>query len=55
MQVAREALAVKGFSVAEAAEVSGYASESAFSRTFKKEIGLPPAAFRQSTAGIPAA
>ncbi|MEQ9257678.1 MAG: AraC family transcriptional regulator [Roseovarius sp.] len=50
MQIAREALAERGLSVAEAAEVSGYASESAFSRVFKKEIGLSPAAFRQAGA-----
>ncbi|MCR4265934.1 helix-turn-helix transcriptional regulator [Nitratireductor sp. ZSWI3] len=48
MQIAREALAQRGLSVAEAAEASGYASESAFSRVFKKEIGVSPAAFRQS-------
>lgn len=48
MQIAREALSTRGLSVAEAAEASGYASESAFSRVFRKEIGLPPAAFRQS-------
>ena len=47
MQIAREALSARGLSVAEAAEISGYASESAFSRVFKKEIGLSPAAFRQ--------
>jgi len=41
-------LAARGLSVAEAAEISGYASESAFSRVFKKEIGISPAAFRQS-------
>ena len=51
MQIAREALAARGLSVAEAAEVSGYASESAFSRVFKKEMGISPAAFRQSNAG----
>ena len=50
MQIAREALASRGISVAEAAEISGYASESAFSRVFKKEIGLSPAAYRQSCA-----
>lgn len=50
MQIAREALGTRGLSVAEAAEVSGYASESAFSRVFKKEIGLSPAAFRQGVA-----
>lgn len=48
MQIAREALADRGLSVVEAAEVSGYASESAFSRVFKKEIGISPAAFRRS-------
>ena len=47
MQIAREALSARGLSVAEAAEISGYASESAFSRVFKKEIGVSPAAFRQ--------
>ena len=50
MQIAREALAVRGLSVAEAAEICGYASESAFSRVFKKEIGLSPAAFRHAGA-----
>jgi len=48
MQIAREALAERGLSVIAAAEASGYASESAFSRVFKKEIGLSPAAFRRS-------
>lgn len=48
MQIAHEALVQRGLSVAEAAEISGYASESAFSRVFKKEIGVSPAAFRQS-------
>lgn len=48
MQIAREGLAMRGLSVAEAAEMAGYASESAFSRVFKKEIGTSPAAFRQS-------
>lgn len=51
MQIAREALSVRRLSVAEAAEVSGYASESAFSRVFKKEIGVSPALFRQSGMG----
>ena len=50
MQIAREALATRGLSVAETAEISGYASESAFSRVFKKEIGLSPAAFRVTSA-----
>ena len=50
MQLAREALAARGLSVAEAAEIAGYASESAFSRVFKREVGTSPAAFRQ---GLP--
>lgn len=48
MQIAREGLAKRGLSVAEAAEISGYASESAFSRVFKKEIGFSPAAVRHA-------
>lgn len=47
MQLARDGLANQGMSVAEAAELCGYASESAFSRVFKKEVGVPPAAYRQ--------
>ena len=55
MQIARQALVERRASVAEAAEISGYASESAFSRVFKKEIGLTPAAFRQASADRTAA
>lgn len=55
MQIAREALATRGLSVAEAAEVSGYASESAFSRVFRKEIGMPPATFRLARGEAPRA
>ena len=46
MQIARDALAKDGLSVAETAVLTGYASESSFSRVFKKEIGQSPAAFR---------
>lgn len=49
MQIARDALSTRKLSVADAAEMSGYASESSFSRVFKKEVGLSPATFR--TAG----
>ncbi len=48
MQLARDGLATRGLSVAQAAELSGYASESAFSRVFKKEVRVPPATFRQT-------
>lgn len=46
MQIARNALVERGASVAEAAGLCGYASEAAFSRAFKKELGQPPAAYR---------
>lgn len=49
MQIARDALGTRGLGVAEAAQLSGYASESAFSRVFRKEVGLPPAAFRRQS------
>jgi AraC-like DNA-binding protein len=47
MQIAREALATRQASVADAAEECGYASESAFSRVFKREVGVSPASYRQ--------
>ena len=53
MQIARDALVTRGLSVSEVAELVGYASESAFNRVFRKEVGLPPAAYRQaSTASL---
>lgn len=48
MQLARAALIERDVPVAEVAEIVGYASESAFNRAFRKEVGLPPAAFRQT-------
>jgi AraC-like DNA-binding protein len=48
MQIAREALAEGRQSLAEVAERAGYASESAFSRVFKAETGVSPAAWRRS-------
>jgi len=50
MQLARQALAEQGVNVAEAAALSGYTSESAFTRVFKKEVGVTPAAYRSSVA-----
>ena len=46
MQIARSALIERNVSVAEAADLCGYASEAAFSRAFKKEIGNSPAEYR---------
>jgi AraC family transcriptional regulator, activator of mtrCDE len=46
MQIARQALADRKVSILEAAELTGYASEAAFSRVFKREVGQPPASYR---------
>jgi AraC-like DNA-binding protein len=35
-------------SVARVAESSGYESEAAFNRAFKREFGVPPAAWRRA-------
>jgi AraC-like DNA-binding protein len=48
MQLAASLLAGGAASVAEAARVVGYGSEAAFSRAFKKLVGVPPAAWRDS-------
>ena len=47
LEIAKQCLADPSNSVSEAAEQAGYASDSAFARVFKKEIGLSPASFRQ--------
>jgi AraC-like DNA-binding protein len=52
IQLARDALARRGVSVSEAAEIAGYASESAFSRVFKKETGRSPASCRKERAAL---
>lgn len=49
MQIARDALVGRNISVSAVAELSGYASESAFARVFRKEVGMTPAAFRQKS------
>ncbi len=54
MQLAASALA-RGDSVAAAASGVGYDSEAAFSRAFKKAVGLPPGAWRQRRAAERAA
>lgn len=46
MQIACQALSENHLNVADAAELAGYASESAFSRVFRKQIGMSPAAYR---------
>lgn len=47
IQLARDALLTRNASVAEAADSAGYSSEAAFSRVFKKEMGLSPAKYRE--------
>ncbi|WP_170326224.1 AraC family transcriptional regulator [Ruegeria arenilitoris] len=46
MQIACHGLTEARWNVADAAAEVGYASEAAFSRVFKKQIGLSPAAYR---------
>ena len=56
MQHALTRLRERGVSVAALAEELGYQSEAAFSRTFKRIIGIAPgAARRQNNAETPAA
>jgi AraC-like DNA-binding protein len=47
MQVAAGLLSRGSASVAQVADEVGYASEAAFSRAFKKTVGVPPAAWRR--------
>ena len=50
MQLAATLLRSRNVSVFEAAMEVGYASEAAFSRAFKKVVGVPPAAWREHRA-----
>lgn len=47
MEIAKKCLLSPGSSLMDAAESAGYASDSAFARTFKKETGVSPAEFRR--------
>ena len=47
MQLAARMLREGNATIATIASETGYASEAAFSRAFKKVVGSPPAAFRQ--------
>lgn len=48
MEIAKRVLLTAGSSLADAAESAGYASDSAFARSFKKETGTSPAAYKKS-------
>ncbi|HUM10590.1 MAG TPA: AraC family transcriptional regulator [Myxococcaceae bacterium] len=54
MQLAATLLRSRNVSVFEAAVEVGYASEAAFSRAFKKVVGIPPAAWREGRRSTPA-
>lgn len=47
IQVAAHELLESGKSIAQVAQQVGYESEASFTRTFKRELGLPPAAWRR--------
>jgi AraC-like DNA-binding protein len=47
MQLASHLLERQGFGVAQVAAEVGYESEAAFSRAFKKSVGVPPGAWRR--------
>jgi AraC-like DNA-binding protein len=53
MQIASGLLAGGGVNMATVAAEVGYGSEAAFSRAFKKMVGVPPSAWRRVTAARP--
>jgi AraC family transcriptional regulator, alkane utilization regulator len=50
LALAAQALRANGDAITRVAERSGYESEAAFSRAFKREFGMPPAAWRKAAA-----
>ena len=50
MEIAKQCLADPANSLSDTAENAGYASDSAFARVFKKEVGMTPASFRKQIA-----
>jgi AraC-like DNA-binding protein len=50
LQRAARLLEQPSISIAQAAAAVGYESEAAFNRAFKKQVGLPPGAWRRSRA-----
>ncbi len=54
LALAAQALRSGGEPIARVAERSGYESVAAFTRAFKREFGVPPAAWRDAVPGAPA-
>jgi AraC-like DNA-binding protein len=50
LALAAQTLRSGGDAIARVAEQSGYESEAAFNRAFKREFGMPPAAWRRERA-----
>jgi AraC-like DNA-binding protein len=50
LALAARALRSGGGTISRVAERSGYQTEAAFSRAFKREFGLPPSAWRKAPA-----
>jgi AraC-like DNA-binding protein len=50
LALAARALRSGSDAIARIAESSGYESEAAFTRAFKREFGVPPAAWRRTVA-----
>jgi AraC-like DNA-binding protein len=48
LALAAQTLRAGADAIARVAERSGYESEAAFSRAFKREFGMPPAAWRKA-------
>jgi len=48
LALAARTLRAGGDAIARVAERSGYESETAFSRAFRREFGMPPAAWRKA-------
>jgi AraC-like DNA-binding protein len=55
MEQAGRAMREQDLSVAEAAELAGYATEAAFAKAFKRVVGLPPATWRRQQLALEAA
>ena len=55
LQLAAHLLKQEGRSIAQVASEVGYESEAAFNRAFKKQVGIPPGAWRRGRSGCQAA